>query len=169
MKKHKHLLELASLDGLGVTSEIIADYTTPESFRYVCPTGHDVICHRVIVSIGDATITDSSKYGGINALTNGIELSVRHSDDSLIETLTPFPIKTNGDWARICYDTVVLAGLGVGTDYVAIRWTFSKSGHPIVLSGGQYIEVVAQDDFTGLDNHSFFFQGYYTTNDYSFV
>ncbi len=162
----KHMFSLASLDGLGVVTNAIGDYSsTAASFRAVVGDNDWVEFHRVIVGIEDTAINNSAEYGGISALTNGVLCHVRDSDDSLLETLTPFPIKTNGWWALCCHD-MTPHNFGNGSDFISVRWTWEKSGWPIVLSGGQYIEFVLNDDFDGLITHQFFCQGVYQDENY---
>jgi hypothetical protein len=70
------------------------------------------------------------------------------------------PLKTTADISRHCYD-VTHFNWGVGAESCGARWTFSKSGSPIILVGdlGDHLDVIAQDDFSGLDSHTFKFDG----------
>ena len=51
---------------------------------------------------------------------------------------------------------------GAGNDQLIARWTFSKAGRPIRLVGdnNERLEVVLNDDFTGLVHQYFVVQGY---------
>ena len=146
-ERRYHIMELITLDGAGSVTEIIGDYSiTPGSFRYVSGYNSTKI-ERMIVSVVDSTVSNTADYGNISGLTNGIQLYHRDSEDNILETLTPFPVKTNQDWSAVCYD-VTYHTLGAGSDQVSIRWTFSKTGLPIELKIGEYLEVSVNDDFT---------------------
>ena len=48
------------------------------------------------------------------------------------------------------------------TQIIVVRWTFAKSGAPIRLDGAKNarLEVLLNDDLTGLVDHHFVVQGY---------
>jgi len=161
MARRKQIIfsELASLDGLGVVTEAIVDYSAAQvSYQLLCPVDELYEVNRVIVGIGDTAINNSGEYGSITALTNGVVIRITDTDGGSIQLLTPFAITTNGDYSRLSYDTLYNS-LGNGNDYLTVRWTFAKHGAPIVLEPGQYIEIELNDNFTGLANQTFLFQG----------
>ena len=65
------------------------------------------------------------------------------------------------DWAKFCYD-VDHENFGLGNEFLNVRWTFSKSGTYIQLNGenNDKLEIVVNDDLSGLVNHRFLVQGY---------
>lgn len=152
-----------SLNGLDVVTNANGDYSvTPGSFRLICPADSQIVIERMMIGIVDGTISDSEDYGQIvGGLTNGVRIYVRDTDGDLIEELTPIPAKSNGDWGLICKDADPL-NYGNGDDYLPIRWTFAKSGKPVVLNPGWYLEAYLNDDLTGLIRHLFLPQGYYS-------
>lgn len=169
-KQYKHFMELATLNNDGTTESAIGNYSvTPASFQIVAPPGEEIVIERMILSIVDGSISNAENYGGLGApLTNGIVISIKDLSGT-IETLTPYPILTNGDWAACCHDLSNHTSVGGGSrDVITVRWTFTRSGQPLVLRAaeGEYIEVLLNDDFTGLIKHRFFFQGYFETETY---
>ena len=163
MAKHiYHFLDTVG-DGSG-TYQAIGDYSgTPTSFKFI-GDGSDrtASINRMIVLIGDSGAFDSDKYGNGIALTNGIKLHLRAvSDDAIIETFTPKPIKTNTEWGGVCYDFKVI-NEGIGDDFGVVRWTFGNSGYPIkVVPGETYLSLDLEDNFSGLTAHTFVIEGYY--------
>jgi len=119
-----------------------------------------ILVERVLISVRDTGTFDTNAYGNGIALTNGIGMALhRASDDAvLIDLLGGYPIKTNGDWAAACYDMNV-ATYGSGDQVMSIRWTFSKTGVPLVVKSGEYLGVTIADDLTALSHQRFFFQG----------
>ena len=115
----------------------------------------------MIVKIQDTGSFDTEKYGNGLTLTKGLRLYHRNGDGSLVAELTAKPILTNSDWSVHCYDVQVLA-FGKGDEVLAIRWTFDKTGEPVKLDGdkGDYLEMVLNDNFTGLNEHYFCVQGH---------
>lgn len=159
-----HIFKLLSSNGDGTgTTNAIGDYSvTPLSLKYGPSSTEDVEIGRMIVKIEDAGTFDADKYGNNITLTNGIRCYVKDSSDAVIEEITAFPIISSGDWAGHCHD-VTLHSFGTGNNVLTVRWTFSRSGHPIELhlTNGQYFEIYLNDDFTGLIEHRFQIQGYF--------
>lgn len=60
-----------------------------------------------------------------------------------------------------CYD-VELKSWGAGNEVLLVRYTFLKSGQFVRLVGdnNERLEVVLNDNLTGLIDHSFLIQGY---------
>ena len=134
---------------------------TPARF-YVGSPGRVITINRLIVHISDAANPSSDEYGNLGAaLTNGIAVNVKDVSGTVVLDLTDaLPIKTNADWGRVCYD-VQLTSFGAGNDFIQVRWTFAKSGRPLTLPPGYTFGVDLNDDFTGLDGHTFMAQGHY--------
>lgn len=149
-------------DGTG-TKEALGDYSgmAQEIFYIQPPVNTTFVLSRMIVQIEDNGGFDSGLYGNSITLTNGIV--VRVSDDmSVLTALTDtIPILTNSDWAAYCYD-VALSEYGTGNNYAHVRWTFARSGQPLILRGNynERLEVVLNDDFSDLVGHRFQVQGY---------
>jgi hypothetical protein len=136
--------------GLGVTDFMIA------------PAAGEVFqIERMIVSIEDTVGMDADSYGNGITLTNGIDVLVANDTGDLWYWTQPnHPITTNGEWAHYCYDAQLL-GWGQGNEHIVVRWTFGKTGHPLVLNGnvGAKLIIRLNDDFSGLIDHGFLIQG----------
>ncbi|MCK5133520.1 MAG: hypothetical protein KAR40_15375 [Candidatus Sabulitectum sp.] len=152
-------------DGTG-NKNAIGDYSsTAQRFKLTNPTdsGRRMHLHRMIVQIRDSTDPSASEYGNLGAaLTNGIHVRVRDANDNTLENLTDDePIKTNADYARFCYDSVIDNFKGTGDAFVSVRWTLDKAGGPLILQPGQSFMVELSDSFVGINNHGFLLQGQY--------
>ncbi len=96
--------------------------------------------------IRDATILDTD-FGAITALTRGVAIQVRDSDDNLLEDiLDGETIKINRDLYKVC--PVVEKGTG----WIRGRFTFKD----LDLRDGAVLEVRIQEDLTGLDELYFY-------------
>jgi hypothetical protein len=112
------------------------------------PTTVDIT--RIILTCTDDTSVDFTKFCGGTTLTNGIVL--RRTDGT---TQNIFNAKSNIDLANIMYDfTVFSSSVGQqGIDGFMGRLTFAgqnKMGVAIRLGPGEDLELLIQDDLTGL-------------------
>jgi hypothetical protein len=142
--------------------EWTGDYSSVSDIAYIQPSAGEVIwLTRMIVFVKDTGTLDPDSYGNASALTNG--LVVRLQDDSgTIATLSGgFTIKTNAEWGALCYD-VTNHAWGTGDETLLVRWTFAKSGVEIRLDGdsNERLEILLNDDFSGLNAHRFCVQGH---------
>jgi len=145
------------------TKNAVGNYAGAVEEFYIEPgAGECFNLTRLIVTIEDAGGGTAQEYGNIGAaLTNGIEVIVENEDGTTIMDLTDgVPVKSNGDWARLCYDVNWL-DKGSGNDYITVRWTFAKSGSDITLEEGQRLTVQLNDSLVGLITHYFLVQGTY--------
>ena len=148
-------------DGTGTTSAI-GNYSVTQGIFYIQPPSDDVFqINRLIVFVQDTGSFDSGSYGNGITLTNGITVRVQNNQGTFSDLTAGSPIKINPHWKRLCYDANVSA-YGLGDESLGVRWTFSKAGYPIRLDGGSYdrIEVLLDDNFTGLVDHTFLVQGF---------
>lgn len=148
------------------SKDVNASFTNAQFF--VRPQHNETMrISRMLVSIKDAAIDNYDDYGAINGgLPNGIQVWL-DKNGTLFRLDDNHPIKTNGDWAALCYD-VAISNLGAGDDYVTIRWSFYKSaggstdgGIELVGKNNDRFYIVANDDLTGLTQHHFIVQGQY--------
>ncbi len=150
----KEYLNVNLKDGSTVNAN--GDYSiTATDFKYTA-TKDDTRIERMIIYIEDTGI-QTGRYGGSTAVTNGVKTFV--SRNSVKTYLHPdLPVTSNGEWSSLCYDVSWL-NFGSGNDAIIVRWTFGKSGTPIVLKTGDEIGVELNDDFTALVQHIFTIQG----------
>lgn len=114
---------------------------------------------RIMGHLLDSTAMDDGKFGGITALTNGVVL---RKNDGVITNL--WNVKTNADLALICYDFTYSDKAPGGQFGVNFRNTYAgQGGHGVVLElvPGEYLEVLIQDDLTGLDEFTMMAQGHF--------
>ena len=150
-------------DGTGA-KVATGDHSAGQHFKVSNPLASDnvIAINRMIVRIADTGPLSADKYGGLAALSNGVEVLLLDGSGATFKDLTDgLPIKTNGEWARVCHD-VTIDRFGAGKHYVSVRWTFARAGQPVLLKPGWALAVNLQDDFTGLEDHTFQFQGYAT-------
>ena len=129
-------------------------------FYIEAPAGRVYSLERMIVKIrGSTSGLSADDYGNIPALTSGILAHVRDPDGNVILDLTDgLPIKLNADWNRLCYDSGPIA-YGAGDNFVVTRWTFARSGNPIVLEPGYSFGMLMHDNMSSLNGHFFHVQG----------
>lgn len=150
-------------DGSGNT-DVTGDYSSVEEIFYIQPPKSTFfILERMLIFIQDTGAFDADSYGNGISLANGIVVRVQDDSDTLLNLTAGKPIKTNAQWTRLCYD-VSLSNYGTGDESAGVRWTFSKAGHPLRLDGSknERLEVVLNDSFVDLVDHTFLVQGYIT-------
>ena len=134
--------------------------STTQVFQ-IGPVGSTIVVDitRVNGYIQDGSAMDDSLFGAISALTNGIVL--RRSDGS-IENL--WNAKTNGDLALLSgVDFTYTEAAPSGSTGARFRITYagaSKHGVTVRLSDGEILELLVQDDLTGLEAFNMMAQGH---------
>lgn len=116
---------------------------------------------RTICSMTDATDMDFSTFGGMPALTNGCVMRVNNGNGTY-RNIGNF--KTNGDIARYSFDTNFYENKAISIRGFSARITWGsthKHGVIIRLDGaiGESLEMVIQDDLTGLVTMDWMVQG----------
>jgi len=108
---------------------------------------------RIICSITDGSAMDTSKFGGLPALTNGVVLRKK---DGVFKNL--YNVKTNGQYADIAYDVSFDDRAPAGFFGFRVRKTWAgqaKSGVAIRLDSlkDEELQNLIQDDLTGLNTY----------------
>jgi len=147
----------------GVTTNMAVDGSSTTQVFQIGPVGVGstlvVDITRIMGHILDSTVMDDGKFGGITALTNGIVL--RHNN-SVIHNL--WNAKSNADLALLCYDFRYADNAPGGQYACNFRNTYGGQhthGVVIELQPGDYLEVLIQDDLTGLDSFKMMAQGHF--------
>jgi hypothetical protein len=147
----------------GTTVNLAVDGSvTTQSFQIgpVGPGSTQVVdITRIMGHILDSTAMDDGKFGGIPALTNGVVL--RHNN-SVIQNI--WNVKTNADLALLCYDFRYSDKAPGGQFGLNFRNTYAgQHAHGVVieLDPGDYLEILIQDDLTGLDEFRMMAQGHF--------
>ena len=149
-------------NGTGTTNAN-GDYSTVSDIFYIQPAAGEVFrISRMIVTVEDTAGMAAADYGNITGnLTNGITVREQNDSGTITDLTGGIPVKSNAQWARLCYDANVLTW-GNGNEFLTVRWTFARTGQEMRLDGdeNERLEVVLNDDFTGLVTHYFLVQGY---------
>ena len=153
-------------DGTG-TVNAIGDYSSAQGEFYIeSPSSPKTwtAVNRMLAFIEDSSGFSADNYGdSASPLTNGIRLVVKDPQGAEVLDLTGGQtIKSNAQWGQHCYDAQNVS-YGVGNDFVAVRWTFVKSGNPVILQPGHRMSILLDDSFTFLVSHTFLVQGYKKT------
>ena len=161
-----HLFRLLDTNGDGTgTKNANGNYSgAADDFYIQPPAGETYVLYRMLVFIEDGTSAFSAdNYGGTaSALTTGVKVLVTDSSDTtIVDLLDNVPVKSNAQWNALCYDAQFVS-YGTGNKYLVVRWTFERSGVPIVLTDQQKLKVTVNDDLSGLDTHHFRVQGFRT-------
>ena len=129
---------------------------TPMIFSLTPPINKKWVIHRLLLLIEDNAMS-WNKFGGISPLTNGVKIDY---DDNAIQTdISHTNIKKNRDFVIESYDTNIKSE---STDLLSMRWTFKKSGTPLVMLGSTNDEFrfTINDNLTGLIYFHAIIQGY---------
>lgn len=158
-------------DGSG-TKNAIGDYSSSAEIFYIQPSATQVfrITRMMVLIRGDKSRFYSDYYGCREPLTNGVVVRKQNDSGTMIDMTDSVPVKANGEWGRVCFDSEIYPSANGNTDtYLRVRWTFERAGYPIRLVGAdnERLEVVLNDDFTvddgssdPLEQHYFLVQGY---------
>lgn len=143
-----------TIDATGDYSSTAVDFVLQADFN------RDTYVTEVAVLIEDSAANDMTKYGALNALSNGISLKVEDEDgNELVDLMDDRLVTTNSDWS-LFGDVQQLAA----TTLVA-KIDFEKGPGAIRLRGGprerDKMVMALNDSFTGLTKHRFFAKGYY--------
>jgi len=162
MERLDRYLDLSG-DGSGASSAV-GNYAAAEEIFYIQPPKSTIfILERMLVYVEDTGAFDAASYGNGITLTNGIVVRKQNDSGTILDLTAGKPVKSNAHWKRLCYDASV-SSYGTGNESLGVRWTFSKAGYPIKLDGGknERLEVVLNDSFVDLVDHTFLVQGYIT-------
>jgi hypothetical protein len=116
---------------------------------------------RMLIEISDQTAMDTALFGGILALTNGV--IVRTRNGNLARNI--FTSKSNGEFAVRAYDVEYDTKAPAGFFGFRCRRSFAgkdKQDAQVRLDGskGEQLQLVVQDDLTGLDTFKIVAQGH---------
>lgn len=115
---------------------------------------------RLMIHMETAGAVDLNKFGDLTALTNGVV--IRRVDGT---TRNIFNIKSNGEMRNLCFDWTVdvASNPSQGQNGVGFRYTFAgqdKHGVAVRLDPGDELQVIIQDDLTGLEKFRIIAEGH---------
>jgi hypothetical protein len=135
--------------------------STPVEFSYTVPAGSTLAIARMIIYIQDTGNFNAAQYGNGVILTEGIDIEHLTPEAVTYDLLDGEDILTNGHWAAMSHDLSYLS-FGTGDNIATVRWSFDKTGAPLILHEGHTFIVRVNDDLTTLSAHHFNIQGLLT-------
>jgi len=132
---------------------------TPQTFQ-IGPIGSSIGVNITLISgyIQDGSVMDDSQFGGITALTNGVLLRKTDGTNNNL-----WNVKSNSDLAVICCGEFQYTSKAPAGSYGARfcnRYTGDSQGVAIKLTGSDMLEIIIQDDLTGLEEFRVIAKGY---------
>ena len=132
---------------------------TPQIFEIQGPGGgFEIDITRIMISMTTASTPTLGEFGDLGALTNGIVL---RRTDSVTRNI--FNAKTNLDLLNLAYDLTFYTAIGQGLDGLGVRYSFSgqdKHGVAVRLGTGESLQMIIQDNLTGLTQFRIMAQGH---------
>ena len=150
-----------SIDQALVSMNVLGSLASPVSFKVVPSSSEVMHLTRILIEITHGTAGDNGLFGDLTALLNGVVLRRYDGATGTYSTFTNW--KTNSDMVTDMYDVTYSARSGGGGSYGTNgRGDFTQAGAIVYLDGsaGDYVEVLVQDDLTGLDSFSIKAQGH---------
>lgn len=144
-----------------VIMNVLGTLVAPQSFKVMPPAGDIWHLTRILIEMTHSTAGDNGLFGNLPALTNGVVL---RRYDGLTGTYATFTVwKTNSDIVTDMYDVTYSARSGGGGSYgTNARGSFDRAKAIVYLDGdaGDYLELLVQDDLTGLASFRIKAQGH---------
>lgn len=140
-------------DGSGSIAANVNGSVTPVDLHYTSPAGAICLIDELIVFIQDGGTMSSIGYGGLAALTNGIQDGVTTPEGMFIPS-GDLSIKSIGDWASLAH-SVSYNAFGGGDPTLTVKYRFVEDGAPILVPPGHSFTVRIRDNLTGLSAHRF--------------
>lgn len=151
-------------DGSGVKNASVNHAGAAQSYQIIAPAGSRYIITELTVNIRDGGTIDSNQYGNGIGLTNGITVQTSNGTPDFVLT-DSVPILTNNDWGR--FGSIDHYTFGSGAEYLLSKISFLSFGQRgLVLEPGtdaDRLEVILNDNFSGLQQHYFYVKGYIET------
>lgn len=150
-------------DGVEVVDTDIAtdvgSLASPVSYRIGPHVSRVWTIHRLILSINHAAAATDDLFGDQAELTNGLVMRARISDQ--FYTFTNW--KSNRDIRLDMFDVTYTDKAGPSTFGTHARGSFSRVGVTVRLDGavGDYLEILNQDNLTGLGSFLINAQGHF--------
>ena len=142
-------------DGTGTHTVLI-----PSICKITPPSNKIYNITRLLIVIRDNSNITAANYGGVSTLSNGVQVRCMRGNTVLANLTNSHPITGNVEWGTFAFD-VEDHTFGSGDNFTLVRWSFFKSGNPLVLDGlrGDSLEVWINDDLSSMTGHTFVIQG----------
>lgn len=139
----------------------VGTLAAPISYKVTPQAGEQYHLLRMIGSAVHPTLAnDDGTFGGLPALLNGCVIRGYNGTTGKFSKFTAW--HDNSDIISDMFDVVYSDAPKFGKFGMRFRWTISKVGVAVKLDGdaGDYIEILIQDDLTGLDSFTIKAQGH---------
>lgn len=159
---YMYLTDNGSVSGNRIAIGNYSDAGDGETIFYRQPPKGEIwLISRMLIQIKDTGVIKPEEYGSGLVLTNGVQVRVQDDDRTVLDLTDTLKVKSNTEWAKVCFDDRPDAYGGSNSGFVSIRWSFYKGGEPIELNGdmNERLEVPLNDDFRGLVSHTFYIHG----------
>lgn len=116
---------------------------------------------RITGYIQDDSAMDDALFGALPALTNGVVLRV---NNTTIDNV--WNVKSNGEIALLCFDSMYTNRAPAGSFGFRFRNTYggqNKHGVTLRLEASDTLEILIQDNLTGLEDFLMMAQGHVVT------
>lgn len=147
------------IENTPIQLNVAGSAVSPVIYKVAPPPGEIWHLTRGLISMTHSAGGDMGKFGGISALTYGVQGRILKSG----EYTTFINWKTNSDMALSMYDVKFDDRSGGGGDHGTTgRFTFANTGTVIELFGdtGDQLQMLIQDNLTGLDSFKIAIQGH---------
>lgn len=120
---------------------------SPVKYKHTTATGQVDFIERFTIVLIDNTQLPT-KFGGLNALPNGMLVQTLEQDGTVIQDYSPGrPLKNNAHFGILAgVDNPITAA--AGDDLLQVRWTMGAAGGSLMLLSGQSFQVTVRDDLT---------------------
>lgn len=142
------------------TKNATGNYSAAPTPFYIQPNADQRFAiYELLVQNSDAGQYGQSVYAAFaTALTNGLLMRVKQSGSVVFDLLDGVPIKTNDHFVHVSHDYTLVTWQG-SLNSMSLLIQFARNS--LVLNGRtqDQLEIVCQDDFTGLIDQTFFVTG----------
>lgn len=138
--------------------------TTEQIFTITNFFAEEIDIVRFVFHCTDNVVMDDEKFCGLTKLTRGLVLRKQLQNGNYINY---FNVKTNGEWAELAFDKSYDDKAPAGFYGFSTRLTYggqSKHGVVIRLAPGESIQLIVQDDLTGLEKGGLMVEGHFVQN-----
>jgi len=136
--------------------------STPKTFGITNYFNQPVDITKILIHITDGTAMDDALFGGITALTRGILLRIKHADGTYTNL---WNAKSNGQIGELSFNKAYDAKAPSGVYGFSSEIVYSgQANHGVVLRLQQMdsIEMIVQDNLTGLSSFNVMIEGHFT-------
>ena len=130
---------------------------TPVVFSVSPPAGEVWRIASWSLYVQDGGTFDAEKWGNGITMTNGLVPMVNYGGTSY--DLLDFPLINSGDLSSVS-DGINHYAFGAGDEIITAEWSFVANGQYLRLTENDAIQIVVNDDLTGLTKQYSLIKGY---------